>query len=700
MKARVNAKLLTVLLIFSFLLSGCNSRDKEQIPKLIEPVSANSAYRPVEYGDIEAPKMRFATVSPKETGYYFPTNVTITKLVVSPGDIVKKGDVLAYADVTEADKMLKNLKEQLSYVDKEYELTKDIVELDIEELEEAEDKVAVNVQKENLRYDKKLWKYKRGKILEEIEKYNKVIEDGTLYATAGGQVIYTMNLSYSNVAGNNDNVVVVSDSSQKYLILSAQDSEFMDYEKKYTILDGKECALSEVEYSTEELILAKAANAPVDVRLTCDAIDELEIGTNLPVYFSNSDSKKTLLVGKDSLYTENGKNFVYVKDEKGQRKKREITLGKQDSNYCQVVEGLDEGELVYYESDSVMPVDYDTYEMKSMSYTVENYSRNYEMAGEVAFSCCSEYQGKVGNLISGTEFKKGDLLYTVDTGEGAAALLEAGNAIKRENSSYKKSCNEYKKQRNQAKGDKRQLQRIKLQEELSTLNHNNTIKQLQETYRQLSENNDGKGVFSVYASCDGVVKEIKVKNGQMVEVNDEVLTIAGGDKNQLVVMMSPYSSEEEETANFVKNIADIGEAVTAVTDDKTYKGVCIGMIENEKTYLETDSKGAHVSQNPASGYADKAFYVQMEDSFYKDMPQDAVMKFLYLDIPDVLLVPRDAINVEKDVASARERCFVWRIAGDELVKQFITLSDDEAFGSTAYIPVLSGLSEGDVIVVK
>ena len=208
---------IAIILGLSFLIAGCGRSKETKVPELVESVSVNFSYRPAEYGYINPPKLGFATVTAKEKCYYFPTNVTVTKIVVEPGDTVKKGDVLAYADATEANKQLSELKKQLAYENSLYKLNQSLVKVEIEGYKEAGDKTSINVQKENSRYDKKLWQYKTQKISDEIQKYNELVKDGTLYATEDGQVVYTKNLANGNTVGTNDNVVVTVNNSEKYL---------------------------------------------------------------------------------------------------------------------------------------------------------------------------------------------------------------------------------------------------------------------------------------------------------------------------------------------------------------------------------------------------------------------------------------------------------------------------------------------------
>ena len=148
----------------------------------------------------------------------------------------------------------------------------------------------------------------------------------------------------------------------------------------YTMIDGKRYDLEEYSYTNQEIAAAQSASKLPYVRFKLKGADNkkiLKTGTDTPLYFSTSDATQVLVVGNDSLYQDGDKYFVYVKTESSDKERRDIKIGASDDNYTEVVSGLSEGELVYYDSDSAIPSDYTTYDIKLNNFKKTRTSRYY-----------------------------------------------------------------------------------------------------------------------------------------------------------------------------------------------------------------------------------------------------------------------------------------------------------------------------------
>ena len=106
-----------------------------------------------------------------------------------------------------------------------------------------------------------------------------------------------------------------------------------------------------------------------------------------------------------------------MKTESSDKERRDIKIGASDDNYTEVVSGLSEGELVYYDSDSAIPSDYTTYDIKLNNFKKTGTSRSYKMVdtNQVTYSSPAEGYFTKFDLAEGQEVKKGDLLFTVDS---------------------------------------------------------------------------------------------------------------------------------------------------------------------------------------------------------------------------------------------------------------------------------------------
>ncbi len=705
------------LLLLSFF--GCGRTEAKEVPKLLEPVAANSAYRPAERGNIGNVEVVIGTVVPTDYAHFFRTSVSVSEILVEVGDVVNAGDVIAYADCNEAVLAKQELQDQLSMENTVYDINCNIAELEKKQLvdsqgsKEAETELAV--REENARYDKALHEYRVKKFEEEIAGQQEVIDDGVLRARHGGTVTYVKNIVSTREAAASENLVTISDYEAPYIELqinSLEYSRYSEYKLKYIKAGEAEYPLEEKDYTSEELILAKLNNAYPYVRLVYPEGMNLDIGENCLACYRRQDIRDVLLVGKDSLnYDENG-CFIYVKTENSEKERREITLGASDRYYAEVTGGLFEGELVYYQSLAKMPESDNEYTIERSDFAISNFANEYETGTSVSVSCFSEYEGTIEELAvtDGSQVEEGDLLYVIDTGEGKAALTEAEMNIDRENESYSQTCRMLDEQiaaydaQIDALGKEmlifdRQITVYKKQ--LAQIQHDSRLAQLQEIYNKLQQNNDGTGKISVYADFSGEVSfgrltsdsgDIKAAEGEKVKPGEEIMRIVTVVGDNIVVNM------EQLEGNYPYDIANLGEKVTFSTEEGSFSGTCIGLFagsgSGKRIFLGTDENGAYFSAAADDENKYPSFYVAMEDSAFNEKQLPAEIMFHYLAVTDVVVLPNHLLQKEETPAGEND-FYVWLKKDGQLVKQYIWT--DPKLSTNTKTVVLSGLKEGDVV---
>lgn len=716
-------------LFFVMLIGGCGSKKTETIPDLEEPAASNASYQQVTYGDIGTTSVLLGTAVPKEYGQAYEANVMVTKILVEPGDMVEKGDVLAYADVDEASASREAKQQELSHENTVYELNQKINQLQQNKLANQQEAAVVDdtqeaiteespqetgtenitsqiaVLQENGRYDTKLHEYRVQKLNEEIAALDDLIADGTLKANHSGEVVYTKSLTVSRNAGTGENVVVVADTEDleiKLKDVTVQNYKYKDVLEKYMLQSGERVPVTEREYSTDELVLAKINNNYPNVLIEKPEGVELKAGELYPIYFEEKRAEHVLLVGNNSLYQEDGENYVYVGTGDDTREKRKVTTGVSDDHNTQIVEGLEEGEAVYYETMERMPSDYTEYMVERSDFQVENHGLKYGRADKNARVYLTEKEGVLVEIAveKDAEVKKGDLLYIIDTGEGKAAITEAANAIETENTTYQKQQADYDAQLIELQNATDSVsdydrQIITLQKEVAEADHSYTLQQLQAAYDTLSRGNDGTGKLSVYADEDGQVSKITVWEGDTVEAGDEILKMKGEASDLLLVQMVSSKS----VTVYTDDIAEAGEPVSITSGDTTYTGTCVGFAAGSNNLdegcLYIDENGAHYTFQTTSGYDTPAFYVRMNDEIVDDMGNGESVDFPYISMEDVIVLPAGMIYEEKDAMHPdKVSYFVWKIEGDHLVKQYVLL-DDTLTGNGKV--VLFGIESGDVL---
>lgn len=716
-------------LFFVMLIGGCGSKKTETIPDLEEPAASNASYQQVTYGDIGTTNVLLGTAVPKEYGQAYEANVMVTKILVEPGDMVEKGDVLAYADVDEASASREAKQQELSHENTVYELNQKINQLQQNKLANQQEAAVVDdtqeaiteespqetgtenitsqiaVLQENSRYDTKLHEYRVQKLNEEIAALDALIADGTLKANHSGEVVYTKSLTVNRKAGAGENVAIVADTEDLAIELkdvTVQNYKYKDVSEKYMLQSGERVPVTEREYSTDELVLAKINNNYPNVLIEKPEGVELKAGELYPIYFEEKKAEHVLLVGNDSLYQEDGETYVYVKAGDDTREKRKVTAGAADDHNTQITDGLAEGEAVYYETMERMPSDYTEYMVERSDFQVENHGLKYGRADKNARVYLTEKEGVLVEIAveKDAEVKKGDLLYIIDTGEGKAAITEAANAIETENTTYQKQQADYDAQLIELQNATDSVsdydrQIITLQKEVAEADHSYTLQQLQAAYDTLSRGNDGTGKLSVYADADGQVSKITAWEGDTVEAGEEILKMKGETSDLLLVQMVSSKS----VTVYTDDIAEVGEPVSITSGDTTYTGTCVGFAAGSNNLDEcciyTDEDGVHYTFQTTSGYDAPAFYVRMDDEITDDMGKGGSVDFPYISMEDVVVLPAGMIYEEKDAMNPKKvSYFVWKVEEGHLVKQYVLL-DDTLTGNGKV--VLTGVEAGDVL---
>lgn len=713
-------------------ISGCKGQGKQEIPVLEEPVAANGAYRPVEQQLIGDLKVLYGTVVPVEYGCFYEQAVEVCDIRVKVGEYVKKGAVIATAEVEQIKKQMERLQAERENLIQNRDLTAQIAQLQQEKLaaeevpwqdvsgnlfspgdvsenrvdweatgelwQERETELAV--AGENASYDTLLCEYKIQRIEQQIGQLQRLVADSALYAPHDGYVVYVKNTAVTTSAGAFENLAVIADREELCLELdrTLEQYSYKDYEFKYLKYAGKNYPVTELSYGEKAEALALARGCYPKVRLRIPEELELTSGEMCPVFYRQKDAEPVIAVGLDSLKGTQDAAYVYVRDENGSKEKRSVRIGERDSLYAEVLEGLQEGEQVYYEAGESMPSSYTEYEAVLSDYAIENTAIKYQQAEDSAVWYTSDQKGTLLEILvkEGEQVEKGALLYRLQSEAGKAALTEASYALTREDKQYADTVEKLEKRKQLEKNDKA-LQILELQKQLETINHNYRKSLLQREYEEMAADNNGSGVISVYARQAGTIGQISGKKGKALEQNTPVLSIEGSALPLLVVWMT----EVKGVHNYPDHIAALGNRITITAGDNSYAGTCVGWTVHSDTnldqwYVTGSGEKAELSYCADSGYNAPGFYVEMENpDFYETLPLGTV-KFPYVTLKQVITVPTDLVGRENNAVNpAKTDYFVWKVTSEGLVKQYVRI--DSAFSDLTYTVILNGVNAGDVL---
>lgn len=748
---RFKAGIISVLMMFSLLMTGCDQK-KIEAPELIESVAVNEAYRPVSYGNVGNTIVKDGVVVPVDYCHFWAVSVGVDEIKVNVGDYVNQGDVIAIADIDQANEALEDLQEQLTLLNTNFSLKEDIYEYDKKELEycrqacfdqgDSEGVAAYDVQlsvlEENFRYDKILYNRYVSDYEESIGKQREIISDGTMVARKSGYVTYVKDLSLANLAMASENVVVISDYNDCYIEITGvtvRERLLKTYPIYYTVTEGEKIKLKEYEYSAEELVVCQGKGMSPALRLKYVNDDvEYNIGDNIPVFMNKELFENVLVVGKDSLYKDSTGEFVYVKTETG-KEVRYIEVGAVDDYSAQVLSGLEEGEMVYYSSEAMLPESYVEYEVDFSDFSVYQQMDNYDIKNTKKTVYYSEYEGQVTEVLISEEdyVNQGQVICKIKTNEGSAALTEMRNNIQSMKDSqealikgfdeqialYEEQIENYGLSEEEstsidsepdvalneediasdsdAKVEKEnpygkeilicQLEKVKINKKISEVNFESQLKQANEAYNKESCNNDGTGTISIRAEKSGYLKNVNVRTGKNMEIGDKLFAIESTSKTMISFSTNDNLTIGRKLTFYDKNTEEkyIG-IVCGTSGDSAYS--------DPKEYISTIDGKVYITSS--IGESNKRYYVLMEDESFYEKNAECLVVYPTKEIYHTVVIPKKALFSEEQINTQEKSYFVWKIVDGSLVKQYVIYAGQNSAGDCC---IINGLKKGDVLTL-
>lgn len=737
-------------------LQGCG-KEKLAAPELMEPVASTESYRTVSYGDVGTMKVEFATVVPTSYAHFWTASINISKVMVDVGDYVEEGSVLAVADVDSLNEQKSNLaasltklKEDHELQNQKYELNQQILQYRLkgeEELGETEaaeaTKIEIQTEQENHRYDELMYSHQCSDMEKQITNFNDEIADGTLTARHSGYVSYAKDISNNSQVSSGENVVVISDYDDLYVEMNDVTIEkkiFENYDKCYSIVDGKKYTLQEIPYTAQECAAAENRSLFPKLRLQFEKKQNLQMGTVLPVYLIKNRVEEVLTVGCDSIYEDDNGSFVYVKKDQT-REQRYIEIGERDSIRAEVRSGLELGEKVYYSSEAVIPDNYEEVTVQAQDFSSPSYTDNCSVTDITKKSYFSEYEGQVTSVMVSErdEVKKGDPIAVVATNEGSARLQEMRNGITSLKDGYevqkqehetrlsdlqvqRAECVKQEKKQKETKEETKEetatgsdapkedeakmnpyqvsildlmIQMEEIDFQLQTKSYEQQLAEQQKAYNTASCNNDGSGNCTIYAQENGNISCLTLAEGKKIEIGK--------------VMFYIETQSKKKIGMFAKSNLKIGTAVKMKVgnEDKVYTGTVIGNSGQESNeaavFLTTISERSYVTQSIGSNVK---FFVQPDDESLYEKSGKIKVSYPVAAIEDTIVLPMEMVYSELiEAGKTDERYFVYRKVDGDLEKQYVNVQIFESQNMTSSFSegsktgcILDGVKSGDVLI--
>lgn len=348
-------------------LTGCSLQNifspntvEAETPALLAPVDVPVSTAEVAYRDLAITSYYQATVVPYSEEYVFPISGKLSATHFIIGDTVNAGDLLAELDHESIDKKIESLENRIEAESSSITLLNEKYRLSIESLKDQR-KTANAARKAVIDCDIEIYETKIKQNTEnlaakleplqlELEELLEVYSDYFIYAPMSGQVVYT---AYSGDDVTTKNTIMgIVDLTTKYLQTANMDESIIQAANRiYAICGTETYNLRYVPYVYDSSSgrLADPGRRFTNFTLSDSTVsdDIFSFGDQILIVIESDYMSNVLTIPNTALNTDGLGSYVYVIGKNGSKTRRDISIGNTNSLYTIVIDGLEEGELVY-----------------------------------------------------------------------------------------------------------------------------------------------------------------------------------------------------------------------------------------------------------------------------------------------------------------------------------------------------------------
>ncbi|MBQ3078989.1 MAG: biotin/lipoyl-binding protein [Clostridia bacterium] len=368
MKKRI---LLSALLLSSLLLSGCGHKDENPAyiaPALLPSAGVASDIAVVEKKDHKMLKLYDGAVLTHVEELSFSVDGVIGEVLVSPGDLVKKGDRLITLDFEAEREHAENLrisierkKTSADYDDRIHALNASILITEKEALiASGADKKTIDLKeleieqaKADRRQASEIAQSEISALSHELALIENFLTNDTVYAPFDGRIARDVEIGAGSRVKAYDTVLYLADHTKLYISTEYISQTTVNSAKRTYARIGAN--VYEIEYIPtnqsdylSKLLAGEEIFSGFSIKASEEEIQNIEAGLYAAVIFETNFVEDALLIPQNAVLSDADGKYVYVVGENGEHIKRSIRIKTYvDSLYSVVLEGLEEGESIY-----------------------------------------------------------------------------------------------------------------------------------------------------------------------------------------------------------------------------------------------------------------------------------------------------------------------------------------------------------------
>jgi len=718
-------------------LTACGDT-AEEVPELMEPTSLAESYRTVTKRIVGSVKYHKATVVPTEYPVFSEKPLPILQINVGVGDYVEEGQVLVSGGTSDNNDQISELQNSIASLQrlraKQENVSNETINiLGYERLieEYLQDADGINEKNKNVLIEEENKRYELADIDNKISeqralltKLQNEVSSCTLTAPCSGRVCFVKDMTKSNMASPYENIITIIDENDLYIEcedITLDNYQYNDYKSKWAYINGKQVNLVEKKYTTDEV--AYATSVKKNPRMGFEVPGEkLTMGVDVILCFLEEKNTPKIVVGNDSINYGTDEDYIYVKNENGEKEKRIVELGETDGLYTEVKSGLKEGEKVFYENTALVPEKYEVEVASIGDYSEEQSTKTVNFAYPYYDIYVAEVNGTYRKLRDIGDASEGDALFSIESSVGKGEIDEISDDIDDLDAARKEAIKAYEDGKNginealayadpdygtdtDAIRENMYLSErldcqsniLDYEEDYSSKDYTANRGYLSSVLQKMRKGTtvmDGRSDYTQYSTGPGRIEFVAFNEDSVIEKNSFIMAegIRKEEENtRLFAVMGSLSAIPPISAT-------VGRTVTLKQGSKTTTGTCIGKngISDRYMLFTRNGKPCVTYSAPFSKNAEFQFYVEMDSKIEEKDLTKCEITFNGVDVKGAVVISASALRSEQSQLNDEFKYYVWKLEGDQIVKEYVDVYHPQAATSTKLI--LNGVEPGDKVL--
>ena len=359
---RKRALRLSALLLLT-LLTGCAAQSEgSPAPELLEPKGVSLDTAAVVRGEIRRTTVLEGVVLPGVRELRFSASGMVKEVCVFPGSHVRKGDLLAVLDVRYAEEALESQRSLLEFRQASEQIAqrRQDIEIELAELELADlrdggaDETALRLRELDIaelksaqKEERALWELDEASMLDAVAALERQIEAARLLAPCDGTVVSCMTADGSYAMENAGVLLLAEDAALYVSVEQAGSAALRDADEIYATVGGKRVEVQYRAAANRDYVPRLSGNgeATSAFDIVADNGNSVEAGMSAVVFLIGDRTEDALIVPATAIRFDGGYYVYRMVD--GAQVRQSVKVGVTNDGEAQILEGLQEGDVVY-----------------------------------------------------------------------------------------------------------------------------------------------------------------------------------------------------------------------------------------------------------------------------------------------------------------------------------------------------------------